>query len=298
MPLPWAASGRKRLAASPSVKVYAMLSFEKIGASSSKMVSFTLSGPMIPWLFVAAPDSVTLFSAPVNTSSSTATTSTGPPLEDVWPAGMIRVFFPSLSLNAANSAGEADTITVVSTLDLLSRVAVTEIQPSPSTISGDDSDSVTTGVVSSSATARATGSGSITTSLPAVAETVTLTSPVRSSLSTPVIVTLSTLTVWPAGMVSVLFVLRATASEGEADTVTTVSALDGLCSEALTVLTPPFSASQYLDIVSPTLGVGEDELRRKFAVISRLSFSVFTAWAGPSTPVDGWSTGTPIGSPL
>ena len=113
------------------------------------------------------------------------------------------------------------------------------------------------------------------------------------------IVTLSTLTVRPAGMVSVLLPLSVTASDGEANIVTVVSALDGLCSVAVTVLTPPFSASQYGDVVSPTLSVWvRTELRRKFAVISRLSLRVPTASAGPSTPVDGLSAGTPIGSPL
>ena len=77
-----------------------------------------------------------------------------------------------------------------------------------------------------------------------------------------------------------------------------VSALDGLCRVALTSAVPSFSSSQYRDMVRPALGVGELELRRKFAVIARLSLRVRTASAGPSTPVDGSSAGTPIRSPL
>ena len=78
----------------------------------------------------------------------------------------------------------------------------------------------------------------------ALAETVTMTSPVRLPLSTPVRVTAPTLVVLPAGMVSDLFALRITASEGETDTVTLVSELAGLFRNAVTVLLPPFSASQ------------------------------------------------------
>ena len=278
-----------------------MLSSAKIGASSSIMVSVTLSGPVTPRLFVAVPDTATVFLVSVNSVSSTGSSHVHPSLA-VWPAGMVRV---SRRNSSTASAGDTDTVTVVVALDLLSSDVVTKVRRSlkspPSKTSARDSDSDTTGVVSSSATASASGSGAMTPRLlvfSTVAETSTVTSPVLSSLSIPVIVTLSSLSVRPAGMVSVLLPLIVTASDGETDTVTMVSALDGLCSVADTVLTPPFSDSQYGESVRPTLGVGETELRRKLATISRLLLRVPTASAGPSTPVEGWSAGTPIGSPL
>ena len=194
---------------------------------------------------------------------------------------------------------------MVSALDLLLILKVRKVLTSSSSplsrISAGESDSVTTGVVSSSAITRITGSGSITLGLlvfATAAETVKLTSPVWSSLSTPIIVTVPPLTVSPAGMVNVLLPLNVTALLGEADRITTVSSLDTLCSVAFTVLVPPSSGSQYCDSVRPALGEGEVNLRRKFALITLLSFRVPTAAAGPSAPVDGWSVGTPMGSPL
>ena len=65
-----------------------------------------------------------------------------------------------------------------------------------------------------------------------------------------------TLVVFPAGMVSVLFALRATASAGDADTVTIVSTVDGLCSVAVT-------GSAFPALLQPILRQRETHSRRE-----------------------------------
>ena len=128
--MPYSASGRKRAPATPAVKVYWMLSSMKIGASSSMMVSVTLSGPVTPRGLRAVADIVTLFLACVNTSSFSARYTTATVLA-VWPAGMVKILL-SASLYACKetaSFGVADTVSLVAETDLLSSVAATKIRP-------------------------------------------------------------------------------------------------------------------------------------------------------------------------
>ena len=235
-----------------------------VGAGSSSVIeSVTSSGFTMPWVFVAAPRTVTLLSGE-STSLSAAVIVTVPVL-DIEPATIVSVSFV-LRLKSSETAGDtadADTVIVVSALEGRSSAAVTVVEPPFSPMDSGSSASVTFGAGSSSAIESITSSGSVTPrELVAAADTVTLLSGASSSSSSAVIVTVPVLDVEPAAIVSVLFdetvkLASVAGDTADADTTIVVSALEAWLSVAVTVLTFALPLSSIDDRDSDSVTVGD-----------------------------------------
>ena len=215
-------------------------------SSSSVIVSVCPAGsdtPRPPWAApltsnVLSGASISLFSAAIVTV----------PVLSVSPGPIVSVVpVSSKSVSAAGETGATDTSTVTDSLDGRFSDAVTVLLPPFSPIDVGSSFSVNAGVPSSSVIVSV-GAVGAATPLPPVAEAVTsiVLSGASTSLSRAEIVTVPVLANCPARIVSSRFTLSrkslATAgSTAVADTVTTTSALDSPSSNAVTVVSPPFS---------------------------------------------------------
>ena len=246
-------------------------SIDSVGSSSSSViVRVTADGWVMPWLFAAVPDTVTLLSSS-SAVLSTAVTVTTPALP-VLPAAMVSVLFAlrEKSPDTAFVPAAAATVTVVAALDGRSRLAVTvaELVAPLSAMDVRDSASVTLGAASSSAMASVTEAGWVMPWLfTAEPDTVTLFSASSRVLSTAVTVTAPVLLVFPAAMVSVLLLLREKSPDAAfvpaaAATVTVVAALDGRSRLAVTVaeLVAPLSSTEVRDSARVTTGAGSSSV--------------------------------------
>ena len=243
---------------SPSLTLGEVIESEG-GSSSSVIVSVRDDGAVTPCEFAAEPDTVTLSSGS-SVASPVAVIVTVPVLL-VRPAAMVRVFSALSAKSPAPAVvPAAETVIVVSALEARFSEAVTveELAAPLSVTEVRERASVAVGFASSSVIVRVTAAGAVTPcEFAAAPDTVTLRFGSSVSSSTAVIVTVPVLLVAPAAMVSVFSALReksaASAPEpGAAETVISVSALDGRSSEAVTVV----------EFVAPLSGIlGRDSAR-------------------------------------
>ena len=167
-----------------------------------------------------------------------------------------------------------------------------------------DSASASTGATSSSRMVSVRAAGAARPLPPVtVPATCTCLCPVPLS-SRAVMVTAPVLTVFPAAMISTLFVLSVkpagvAGGTAVAATVTVTCSLEGPSSAAVTVLTPPSSPISAGDSVSRTTGVGSSSRTISGtgggATIPRLLCAVpvtFTVASGASTPLLSETIGT------
>ena len=234
-------------------------------SSSSVIVSSCTSGsatPRPPW---ATPlTSTVLFAASTSLFSAEIVTV---PVLSLSPGPIVSVVpVRAKSVSTAGETGATDTVTVTDSLDGRSSDAVTVLLPPFSPIDLGSSFSVTVGRSSSSVIVSLCAAGA-STPFPPLADAVTSTvlSGASTSLFSAEIVTASMLSKCSARIVSSRFTLRrksfATAgSTAVADTVTITSALDRPSSDAVTVLTPPFSEIDVGSSAKVSVGVSSSSV--------------------------------------
>ena len=245
------------------------------GSSSSVIVSVRDDGAVTPCEFAAEPDTVTLSSGS-SVASPVAVIVTVPVLL-VRPAAMVRVFSALSAKSPAPAVvPAAETVIVVSALEARFSEAVTveELAAPLSATEVRESASVAVGFASSSVIVRVTAAGAVTPcEFAAAPDTVTLWFGSSVSSSVAVIVTVPVLLVAPAAMVSVFSALReksaaSASAPAAAETVTSVSALDGRSSEAVTAVefVAPLSGIVGRESASVTFGVASSFLIVPIAV--------------------------------